>query len=70
MTTALQPCHCGYTGALMGIRHKEGYLSLACPECRRTAEAFTLEGLAEAWNQPAANQGELAAASTPEAGHG
>jgi hypothetical protein len=54
----------------MGIRHKEGYLSLTCPECRRTAEAFTLEGLAEAWNQPAANQGDLTAASTPEAGHG
>lgn len=69
MSTVLKPCPCGYSGALMGVRHKEGYLSLVCPECRRTAEAFTLEGLAEAWNQPAANQGELTAASTPEASH-
>ena len=53
MSTVLKPCHCGHTGALMGVRHKEGYLSLTCPKCRRTVKAFTSEGLAEIWNKPA-----------------
>lgn len=56
MSSNLKPCHCGYRGSLAGIRHKEGFLSLSCPECRRTVEAFTVEGLAEAWNKPAPEQ--------------
>jgi phage FluMu protein Com len=53
MTTILKPCHCGHNGFLVGIQHKEGYLSLTCPECRRTVEAFTSQSLADAWNKPA-----------------
>lgn len=68
MSTVLKPCHCGYSGALMGIRHKQGHLSLTCPECRRTAEAFMLEGLAEAWNKPT-NPDAREAAPVPEANH-
>ncbi|MGP3789462.1 hypothetical protein [Pseudomonas sp. B392_1p] len=58
MSTVLQPCHCGYSGALEGVRHREGFLSLSCPECQRTVEAFTLAGLAENWNKPADEQPE------------
>lgn len=53
MTDQLKPCHCCYKGELAGMRHG-GFLSLTCPECQRTVEAFTLEGLAENWNKPAA----------------
>lgn len=53
MSTVLNPCHCGYTGALAGMQHQGVFYSLSCPECRRTAKAFTLDGLAEAWNRPA-----------------
>ena len=55
MSEQLKPCRCGHAGSLVGIRH-QGYLSLSCPECRRSVEAFTEEGLAEAWNKPAAAQ--------------
>lgn len=48
----LKPCKCGYSGALMGMRDK-GFLSLFCPECKTTVEAFTVEGLATAWNEKA-----------------
>lgn len=51
MTDQLKPCHCGYDGALAGMRHG-GFLSLNCPECQRTVEAFTLDGLADNWNKP------------------
>ena len=51
MSEELKPCHCGYDGALAGMRHS-GYLSLACPKCNRTVEAFTVLGLAESWNKP------------------
>ena len=47
----LKPCHCGYDGALMGIRHA-GFLSVSCPKCRRNVEAFTERGLADEWNKP------------------
>lgn len=57
MTTTLNPCHCGYRGTLAGMRHQSGFLSLTCPECSRSVEAFTLEGLAEAWNRPAPVEG-------------
>lgn len=50
MNEELKPCRCGYRGALMGMQN-QGYLSLSCPECRRTVEAFTAEGLAVAWNK-------------------
>lgn len=50
MSNKIKPCHCGYEGALMGTQHKEGYLSLICPECRRTVKAFTPQGLTDMWN--------------------
>ena len=56
MSTVLKPCHCGYKGALAGTQHQGVFLSLSCPECQRTVEAFTLEGLAENWNKPAVEQ--------------
>ena len=49
----LKPCHCSYEGALAGINHQGVYLSLTCPECRRSVQAFTMEGLVESWNKPA-----------------
>lgn len=52
MAEKIKPCHCGYEGELMGIVHA-GFLSLTCPSCNRTVEAFTTEGLAQAWNKPA-----------------
>lgn len=55
MTDTLKPCHCGYDGALVGMRHG-GFLSLGCPKCKRVVEAFTMEGLAESWNKPAQTQ--------------
>lgn len=51
----LQPCHCGHDGSLVGIQH-QGYLALSCPECLRSVEAFTQQGLVEAWNKPTAVQ--------------
>ena len=56
MSATLKPCHCGYEGSLVGMQHQGVFLSLTCPECHRSAEAFTLEGLAEAWNKPAPEQ--------------
>lgn len=53
MGSELKPCHCGYEGSLAGMQHQGVFLSLMCPECRRSVEAFTLEGLAEAWNKSA-----------------
>lgn len=53
MSTVLNACHCGYTGALSGMQHQSVFYSLTCPECHRSVEAFTLEGLAENWNKPA-----------------
>lgn len=52
MSEELKPCHCGYAGALSGMRHS-GYLSLACPKCNRTVEAFSMLGLVDNWNKPA-----------------
>jgi phage FluMu protein Com len=52
MSEKIKPCHCGYEGELMGIQHT-GFLSLICPRCDRTVDAFTTKGLAEAWNKPA-----------------
>ena len=51
MGVILKPCRCGYEGALLGTRHAAGFFSLACPDCNRTVEAFTTEGLGEAWNK-------------------
>lgn len=51
MAEKLQPCHCGYEGALMGTDHGQ-FLSLMCPECRRSVNAFTMPGLVDAWNKP------------------
>lgn len=48
----LQPCHCGYAGALSG-EVLGGFYQLTCPKCTRQVQAFTLAGLAEAWNRPA-----------------
>ncbi|UVO19560.1 hypothetical protein [Stutzerimonas stutzeri] len=53
MTTTLKPCHCGHEGALAGMQHQGIFYSLTCPECERSVEAFTLEGLADRWNRPA-----------------
>lgn len=50
MSDELKPCKCGYSGALAGMRHKEGFLTVHCPECLHCAEAFTVEGLYEQWN--------------------
>lgn len=58
MSKQLKPCHCGYEGALAGMQHQGVFLSLTCPECYRSVEAFTLEGLAEAWNKPAIGTAE------------
>lgn len=52
MSTELKPCHCGSDGPFLGMQHKEGFLSLTCPKCSRSVEAFTTEGLAERWNDP------------------
>lgn len=52
MSTTLKPCHCGYSGVLAGMR-EQGFLSLICPRCNRSVQAFTIEGLAENWNKPA-----------------
>lgn len=52
MAEKIKPCHCGYEGELMGMVHAV-FLSLTCPSCNRTVEAFTTEGLAQAWNKPA-----------------
>lgn len=52
MSITLKPCHCGYAGDLAGIQFP-GFYVLGCPECQRTVEAFTLEGLADRWNEPA-----------------
>lgn len=53
MSTTLKPCHCGHEGALAGMQHQGIFYSLTCPECGRSVEAFTLEGLADLWNEPA-----------------
>lgn len=53
MSNTLKACHCGYNGALAGMQHQRIFYSLTCPDCHRSVEAFTLEGLAEAWNKPA-----------------
>lgn len=58
MSNELKPCHCGYSGALMGMQHN-GYLSLTCPECRRYANAFTMNGLVDAWNKPKEQPAEV-----------
>lgn len=52
MSIELKPCHCGSDGPFLGVQHKEGFLSLVCPKCSRSVEAFTTEGLAEGWNEP------------------
>lgn len=52
MSEKIKPCHCGHEGELMGMRHS-GFLSLTCPKCNRTVEAFSTEGLAQSWNKPA-----------------
>lgn len=51
MRTTLKPCHCGYQGALAGMKHGSGYFSLSCPECGRESTAFTMDGLVAAWNK-------------------
>ncbi|MDF3932770.1 hypothetical protein [Pseudomonas citronellolis] len=56
MPEELKPCKCGHSGELTGIRHKEGFLTLHCPECLHNVEAFTIEGLAERWNESVANK--------------
>jgi hypothetical protein len=53
MSNTLKACHCGYNGGLAGMQHQGIFYSLTCPECNRSVEAFTLEGLIEAWNKPA-----------------
>lgn len=51
----IQPCHCGYEGALLGTDHGP-FFSLQCPKCGESVEAFTIRGLGEAWNK--AQQGK------------
>ncbi|MCQ2034439.1 hypothetical protein [Stutzerimonas kunmingensis] len=53
MSPFLKPCPCGYIGALSGMQHQGVFYSLTCPECHRSVEALTLEGLVENWNKPA-----------------
>ncbi|WP_435607675.1 hypothetical protein [Pseudomonas knackmussii] len=56
MAEDLKPCKCGYSGALAGMRHKEGFLTLHCPECLHNVEAFTINVLAERWNESVAKK--------------
>ena len=53
MSNVINSCHCGYRGELAGMNHQGVYLSLSCPECNRSVEAFTMDGLIENWNKPA-----------------
>lgn len=53
MSEKIKPCHCGHDGELLGIRHGAGFLSLTCPSCNRTVEAFTMDGLIAKWQEPA-----------------
>lgn len=52
----INPCRCGYQGALSGMNHQGVYYSLSCPECKREVTAFTMTGLIEAWNKPAGTE--------------
>lgn len=52
MSTALNPCSCGYEGALAGMNNGT-HLSLTCPCCGTEAAAFTMAGLVDAWNATA-----------------
>lgn len=45
----LQPCRCGYAGALTGM-DTGTHLILSCPVCNSAVTAFTMHGLAERWN--------------------
>lgn len=66
MSIELKPCHCGSDGPFLGVQHKEGFLSLVCPKCSRSVEAFTTEGLAEEWNDPTASTSSQSEAETEE----
>lgn len=45
----IKPCHCGYAGDLHATLDGV-FLTLQCPACTRSVEAFTLRGLVNAWN--------------------
>ncbi|WP_374979043.1 hypothetical protein PSGK_19055 [Pseudomonas solani] len=53
MSEKIKPCHCGYEGELMGMRHAGGFLSLTCPQCNRMVEGLHMEGLMAEWQKPA-----------------
>lgn len=53
MNTKLKPCKCGYSDALDGTQN-DGFLALVCPNCNHRVEAFTIQGLADKWNQSVA----------------
>lgn len=53
MSDKIKPCKCGYSGALLGINNGS-WLSLTCPTCNHSVNAFTAEGLVSAWQQSAA----------------
>ena len=44
MSTTLKLCPCGYSYILAGMR-EHGLLSLICPQCNRSVQALTIEGL-------------------------
>jgi hypothetical protein len=41
MSAIIESCHCGHDGPFMGTRHKEGFLSMICPECKRQVSSFS-----------------------------
>ena len=54
----ISPCKCGHFGDLLGTNNG-AWLCLTCPACNHSVEAFTIEGLVEAWQKsvdPAANK--------------
>jgi phage FluMu protein Com len=48
----IKPCKCGHSGELLGTSNGS-WLGLTCPACNHSVEAFTLEGLVEAWQKSA-----------------
>ena len=52
MSDKIKPCKCGHSGELMGINNGT-WLSLTCPKCIHSVEAFTMDGLVSAWQAAA-----------------
>ena len=58
MIQVIKPCHCGHDGGIDVV--KDIAFKATCPKCERNVSAFTLEGLAEAWNkEPEQQQAEV-----------